>query len=175
MSCSLIWSMAMDQFKQMRCILSGARNNNKSGKTLLLGSASLSHNIRFNHSLETTGSRHHGRVHHLPIGLHYGNGVHYQSLKMGCRRTRTTDWSRVTTDTSLYNNTTCITALMTTVPWTKSLPEKLPQNITQVKMKLEPSKHRSISTVKGQVTDQRFHIHGKAVTPVSEMPVKSLG
>ncbi len=42
-------------------------------------------------------------------------------------------------------------------------------------MKLKPSKCRSISIVKGQVTDQRFHVGGTPVPTVSEMPVKSLG
>ncbi len=68
-----------------------------------------------------------------------------------------------------------LTTLTTTVPCTKRLLEKLHQNITWARMKLKPSKCRSISIVKGQVTDQRFHVGGTPVPTVSEMPVKSLG
>ncbi|KAK0142426.1 hypothetical protein N1851_019805 [Merluccius polli] len=67
-----------------------------------------------------------------------------------------------------------LTTLTTTVPCTKRLLEKLHQNITWARMKLKPSKCRSISIVKGQVTDQRFHVGGIPVPTVSEMPVKSL-
>lgn len=41
-------------------------------------------------------------------------------------------------------------------------------------MKLKPSKCRSISIVKGQVTDRRFYVGGTPVPTFSEMPVKSL-
>ncbi len=68
-----------------------------------------------------------------------------------------------------------LTTLTTTVPCTKRLLEKLHQNITWARMKLKPSKCRSISIVKGQVTDQRFHVGVTPVPTVSEMPVKSLG
>lgn len=82
--------------------------NNKSGKTLLPRFVILSHNTQLYYSMEISGSRHHGGVHHLPIGLYYGNRALNQSFKMGCRRGTTTVWSVVTTDTSLYgryNNT----------------------------------------------------------------------
>lgn len=68
-----------------------------------------------------------------------------------------------------------LTPLTTTVPCTKRLLEKLHQNITWARMKLKPSKCRTISIVKGQVTDQRFYVGGTPVPTVSEMPVKSLG
>ena len=76
--------------------------NQQSGKTLLSGPAILYHSISLHHSLAITGSRHNGRVHHLPIGLHHGHEVHYQSLKMGCWRKMATVWSAVTADTSLH-------------------------------------------------------------------------
>ncbi|KAG7495746.1 hypothetical protein JOB18_004645 [Solea senegalensis] len=68
-----------------------------------------------------------------------------------------------------------LTTLTTTVPCTKRLLEKLHQNITCARTKLKPSKCRSISIMKGQVTDQRFHVGGTPVPTVSEMPIKSLG
>ncbi|CAJ1083019.1 uncharacterized protein LOC125005379 [Xyrichtys novacula] len=42
-------------------------------------------------------------------------------------------------------------------------------------MKFKPSKSRSISIVKGKLTDQRFHIKDTPILLVSELPVKSLG
>jgi len=39
-------------------------------------------------------------------------------------------------------------------------------------MKLKPNNCRSISIIKGQVTDQRFHVGGTPVPTISEMPVK---
>lgn len=68
-----------------------------------------------------------------------------------------------------------ITTLTTTVPCTMRLLEKHHQNITNARMKLKPSKCRSISIVEGQVTDQRFYIGETPVPTLSEMPVKSLG
>ncbi|KAL1279297.1 hypothetical protein QQF64_025970 [Cirrhinus molitorella] len=68
-----------------------------------------------------------------------------------------------------------LTTLTTTVPCTRRLLEKLHQNITWARMKLKPSKCRSISIIKGQVTDQRFYIGGIPVPTVLEMPIKSLG
>lgn len=58
------------------------------------------------------------------------------------------------------------TTLMTTVPCTKRLLEKINQNITKGRMKIKPSKCIRISIV--NVTDQRFHSDGF----VSEKPVK---
>ena len=43
------------------------------------------------------------------------------------------------------------------------------------RMKLKPSKSRSISIVKGKLVDQRFYIDDTSIPLVSELPVKSLG
>ena len=43
------------------------------------------------------------------------------------------------------------------------------------RMKLKPSKSRSISIVKGKLVDQRFYIDDTPIPLVSELPVKSLG
>lgn len=40
-------------------------------------------------------------------------------------------------------------------------------------MKLKSSKCRSIATVNGQVTDQRFDVGGTPIPTVAEMPVKA--
>lgn len=42
-------------------------------------------------------------------------------------------------------------------------------------MKLKPSKSRSISIIKGKLSDHRFHIDEEPISTVSEKPVKSLG
>ncbi len=80
-SCSSIWPMPMVQslihFCGLPLFLPGADYNNKSSETLLPGSTVLPYNIRLHHKLATARSRHHGGVHHLPIGLHDGNGDHY--------------------------------------------------------------------------------------------------
>ena len=42
-------------------------------------------------------------------------------------------------------------------------------------MKIKLSKSRSISIVKGKLSDHRFHIGEEPIPMVSEKPVKSLG
>ncbi|XP_062888558.1 uncharacterized protein LOC134337458 [Mobula hypostoma] len=91
---------------------------------------------------------------------------------MGCRRKAAIVGQRLPPIRAYMDD---ITILTTTVPCTKRLLEKRHQNVTWVRMKIKPSKCRSISIVKGQVTDKRFHIDGTPVPTVSEMPVKSLG
>ena len=68
-----------------------------------------------------------------------------------------------------------MTTLTSTVACTKHLLGKLHANITWARMKFKPSKSRSISIVKGKLTDQRFHINNAPIPLVSELPVKSLG
>lgn len=111
-SCLVPWSgqhlWIGPSFTAVDCLwfLPSAHNNDKSGKTL--GSAVLPHNIRLHYNMATFGSRHYGGVHHLPLGLYDGNGDHHQSLKVGGRRSTTIEWSKATTNTSLYgwfNNT----------------------------------------------------------------------
>ncbi len=51
---------------------------------------------------------------------------------------------------------------------------KLHANITWPRMKLKPSKSRSISIVRGKLVDQKFHINKTPIPTVLEMPVKSL-
>lgn len=102
----------------------------------------------------TIRSRHHGGVHHLRLGLYYDNGAHNQSLEMGCKKRTTTVWSVVTTNMSLYGE------FKNTYDNCPLLLEKLHQNIIWARMKIRPSECRSISIVKGHVTDQRFHIGG---------------
>lgn len=68
-----------------------------------------------------------------------------------------------------------ITTLNSTIACTKHLLEKLHSNITWVRMKLKPSKSKSISIVKGKLVDQRFHIDETPIPMVTELPIKSLG
>lgn len=68
-----------------------------------------------------------------------------------------------------------LTTLTSTTPCTKRLLGKLHENITWTSMKVKPNKSRSISIIKGKLTDQRFHIGETRIPMVSEQPVKSLG
>lgn len=68
-----------------------------------------------------------------------------------------------------------ITTLTTTVPCTRRLLRKLEENISWARMKIKPSKSRSISIVKGTLSDLKFFIGEDAIPTVSEQPVKSLG
>ncbi|XP_078458809.1 uncharacterized protein LOC144723905 [Lampetra planeri] len=68
-----------------------------------------------------------------------------------------------------------ITTLTTTVPCTRRLLRKLEENISWARMKIKPSKSRSISIVKGVLCDLKFFIGDDQIPTVSEQPVKSLG
>lgn len=68
-----------------------------------------------------------------------------------------------------------ITTLTTTVPCTRRLLGKLEENISWARMKIKPSKSRSISIVKGVLSDLKFFIGDDPIPTVSEQPVKSLG
>lgn len=65
--------------------------------------------------------------------------------------------------------------LATTKAYTKGLLGKLQESINWARMKMKPSKSRSISVVKGVLRDTRFYIGDDPVPTVSEQPVKSLG
>ena len=67
-----------------------------------------------------------------------------------------------------------ITTLTTTVPCTRRLLGKLEENITWAHMKIRPSKSRSISVVKGVLSDLRSFIGGDPIPMVFKQPVKSL-
>ena len=49
------------------------------------------------------------------------------------------------------------------------------ENIKLAWMKIKPSRSRSISIIKGKLSDQSFYIGDEAIPTVSEKPVKSLG
>lgn len=66
-----------------------------------------------------------------------------------------------------------MTALTTTAASTKWLLGKLQENIKWSRMKINPSKSRSISIVKGVLKDTRFCIVDKLT--VSQQPVETLG
>uniref|UniRef100_A0A3P9H1W7 Reverse transcriptase domain-containing protein n=1 Tax=Oryzias latipes TaxID=8090 RepID=A0A3P9H1W7_ORYLA len=68
-----------------------------------------------------------------------------------------------------------LTTLTTTKACTVRLLGKLHKNIELARMKIKPSKSRSISIVKGKLSDHRFHIGEEPIPTVSEKPVKSLG
>ena len=68
-----------------------------------------------------------------------------------------------------------LTTLTVTKACTARLLGKLQENIELAHMKIKPSKSRSISIVKGKLSDHRFHIGKEPIPMVSEKPVKSLG
>ena len=68
-----------------------------------------------------------------------------------------------------------LTTLTVTKACTVRLLGKLQENIELARMKIKPSKSRSISIVKGKLSDHRFHIGEEPIPMVSEKPVKSLG
>ncbi|ROI52205.1 hypothetical protein DPX16_3475 [Anabarilius grahami] len=68
-----------------------------------------------------------------------------------------------------------LTTLTTTKVCTVQLLRKLRENIERARMKIKPSKSRSISIIKGKLSDHRFHIGEEPIPTVSEKPVKSLG
>lgn len=53
--------------------------------------------------------------------------------------------------------------------------KKVQENIEWACMKIKLNKSRSISVVKGKLSEQRFYIADKPIPTVSEKPVKSLG
>ncbi|KAK0153815.1 hypothetical protein N1851_004106 [Merluccius polli] len=58
---------------------------------------------------------------------------------------------------------------------TRRLLRKLQENIEWARMKFKPSKSRSLSVVKGKLSDQRFYIGEEPIPTVAEKPIKSLG
>ena len=68
-----------------------------------------------------------------------------------------------------------MTTITTTSACTKRLLDKLQGNIEWARMEIKPSKSRSISIVKGQLTNERFHVNNEPIPTVLEKPVKSLG
>ena len=68
-----------------------------------------------------------------------------------------------------------ITTLTTTKACTKRLLNKLQQNIDWARLKLKPSKCRSISIIKGKLSESRFYIGEEPIPTVAEKPIKSLG
>ncbi|KAK0136753.1 Retrovirus-related Pol polyprotein from type-2 retrotransposable element R2DM [Merluccius polli] len=68
-----------------------------------------------------------------------------------------------------------MTTLTSTIPCTRRLLRKLQENIEWARMKFKPSKSRSLSVVKGKLSDQRFYIGEEPIPTVAEKPIKSLG
>ncbi|KAM4567620.1 uncharacterized protein V3H82_011871 [Fundulus diaphanus] len=68
-----------------------------------------------------------------------------------------------------------LTTLTVTKACTARLLGKLQENIERARMKIKPSKSRSISIVKGRLSDHCFHIGDEPIPTVTEKPVKSLG
>ncbi|KAI2655433.1 hypothetical protein H4Q32_017833 [Labeo rohita] len=68
-----------------------------------------------------------------------------------------------------------MTLITTTKPCTRRLLQKLQENIQWARMQFKPSKSRSISIVKGQLTGEQFYISEEPIPTVFEKPIKSLG
>ncbi|XP_076879265.1 uncharacterized protein LOC143527830 [Brachyhypopomus gauderio] len=68
-----------------------------------------------------------------------------------------------------------MTTLTTTVPCTRRLLEKLGDNLRLARMKVKPSKSRSVSIVKGKLTQEKYVMEGEVIPSILEKSVKSLG
>ena len=68
-----------------------------------------------------------------------------------------------------------VTTITTTSACTKRLLDKLQRNIKWARMEIKSSKSRSVSIIKGQLTNKRFHINNEPIPTVLEKPIKSLG
>uniref|UniRef100_A0A3B1K6T8 Reverse transcriptase domain-containing protein n=1 Tax=Astyanax mexicanus TaxID=7994 RepID=A0A3B1K6T8_ASTMX len=68
-----------------------------------------------------------------------------------------------------------MTTLTTTVPCTRRLLGKLNDNLRLARMKVKPSKSRSVSIVKGKLIQERFMMEGEVIPSILEKPIKSLG
>lgn len=68
-----------------------------------------------------------------------------------------------------------MTTITTTKPCTKRLLNKLQENISWARMEIKSCKSRSISLIKGQLTNERFYIGGEPIPTILEKPIKSLG
>ncbi len=68
-----------------------------------------------------------------------------------------------------------MTILTTTKACTRRLLNKLQENIQWARMEIKPSKSRSISIVKGKLSEHRFYVGEEPIPTVAEKPVKSLG
>lgn len=64
-----------------------------------------------------------------------------------------------------------MTTLTPTLPCTRQLLRKLQENIKWARMKLKPSKSRSLSVVRGKLSDQRFYIGDEPIPTVAEKPI----
>ncbi|TWW62662.1 hypothetical protein D4764_04G0013090 [Takifugu flavidus] len=67
-----------------------------------------------------------------------------------------------------------MTTITTTRACTKRLLDKLQKNIQWARMEIKPIKSGSISIVKGQLANERFHIN-EPVPTILEKPIESLG
>ncbi len=68
-----------------------------------------------------------------------------------------------------------MTILTTTKACARRLLNKLQENIQWAQMEIKPSKSRSISIVKGKLSEHRFYVGEEPIPTVAEKPVKSLG
>ncbi|RXN17451.1 hypothetical protein ROHU_008023 [Labeo rohita] len=68
-----------------------------------------------------------------------------------------------------------MTILTTTKACARRLLNKLQENIQWARMEIKPSKSRSVSVVKGKLSEQRFYVGKEPIPTVAEKPVKSLG
>ena len=68
-----------------------------------------------------------------------------------------------------------MTILTTTKACARRMLNKLQENIQWARMEIKPSKSRSISIIKGKLSEHRFYVDKEAIPTVSEKPVKSLG
>lgn len=88
------------------------------------------------------------RLHNLPPRIHYGNEVDHTGISL----------SPITTPKP------CTTRL-----------EKCQSKINWAGLKIKPNKSQSISSIEGQLTNERFNISDEQIPTILEKPIKSLG
>lgn len=122
--------------------------------------------------MATIGNGYYGRLHHLISRLYHGKGSFHLSLSVGCRRRENQTRLWLPPIRAYMDD---MTTLTTTKAWTRRLLEKLQHNIEWAWMKIKPSKSRSISIIKGRLSDHRIFIGEEPIPTVMKKPIKSLG
>ncbi len=121
--------------------------------------------------MATPRSGNHGRLHHLPTGLHLGHGCDHPGLSLGGRWTQVRPGLRLPPVRAYMDD---LTTLTTTKACTVRLLKKLQENIELAHINIKPTKSRGINIVKGKLPEQRFHIGKEPIPTVSEKPMKGL-
>ena len=107
-----------------------------------------------------------------PLAFTIAMEIIIRASKWVVRGERLKSGNRLTPIRAFMDDTTTLT---TSKLCTRRLLNKLQENITNAKMKIKSCKSRSISIVRGKLTDVRFSINNEPIPTVMEKPIKSLG